>query len=87
MTGMTSRERVLAAIQRRVVDYVPCSPFFNVQDRVQRLGHQWQQRRIAHEKREQVGNHQTNLGAHIHHRWRAIHSGEQEGADFLQVGP
>ena len=35
---MTSRERLLAAIRRQPVDYVPCSPFLNPQDRIQRLG-------------------------------------------------
>ncbi|MBT3274314.1 MAG: hypothetical protein HN368_14245 [Spirochaetales bacterium] len=35
---MNHRERVLAAIRRKPVDYVPCSPFLNPQDSVQRLG-------------------------------------------------
>jgi hypothetical protein len=39
MTPMTSRERMLAAIRREPVDYVPCSPFINPQDYVQRVGH------------------------------------------------
>jgi hypothetical protein len=39
---MTSRERVLAALSRRPVDYVPCAPFFNFQDWPQRVGKRWQ---------------------------------------------
>ena len=35
---MNSKERVLAALRRETVDYVPCSPFLNPQDPVQRLG-------------------------------------------------
>lgn len=31
-TGMTSKERILAALRRQPVDYVPCSPIFNPQD-------------------------------------------------------
>jgi hypothetical protein len=34
---MTKKERVLAAVRRHDVDYVPCSPFFNSQDWVQRF--------------------------------------------------
>ena len=36
--AMTKRERVLSAIRREEVDYVPCSPFLNPQEWVQRLG-------------------------------------------------
>ena len=46
---MTSRERLLAAIARKPVDYVPCSPFFNPLTPQQRVsagrltaGHSWQ---------------------------------------------
>ena len=38
MKEMTSKERMLAAVRRQPVDYVPCSPFLNPQDWVQRLG-------------------------------------------------
>jgi len=38
---MTSRERVLAAMSRQPVDYVPCSVFFNELRPVQRRGHTW----------------------------------------------
>ncbi|NQU11722.1 hypothetical protein HQ590_13085 [bacterium] len=39
---MTSRERILAALRRQPVDYVPCAPFFNFQDWPQRVGRRWQ---------------------------------------------
>ena len=39
---MTSRERLLAAIARQPVDYVPCAPFFNPLTPAQRVGHPWQ---------------------------------------------
>jgi hypothetical protein len=39
--AMTSRERMLAALQRQPVDYVPCSPFFNPLTEVQRRGRKW----------------------------------------------
>jgi uroporphyrinogen-III decarboxylase len=42
MEKMTSRERVLAAIRREDVDYVPCSAFFNPLTPQQRVGHRWQ---------------------------------------------
>jgi hypothetical protein len=35
---MTSRERIVAAMKREDIDRVPCSPFFNPQDPVQRRG-------------------------------------------------
>ncbi len=38
---MTSRERILAAISRKPVDYVPCCGFFNPLDPVLRKGHTW----------------------------------------------
>lgn len=38
---MTSRERILAAISREPVDYVPCCGFFNPLSPVQRVGHTW----------------------------------------------
>lgn len=38
---MTSRERVLAALHRQAVDYVPCCGFFNPLHPVQRRGHTW----------------------------------------------
>jgi uroporphyrinogen-III decarboxylase len=38
---MTSRERVLAAIRRQPVDYVPCSPLVNPLLEVQRRGKPW----------------------------------------------
>lgn len=41
-TQMTSRERVLAALGRRPVDYVPCSPWFNPLSDHQRVGRRWQ---------------------------------------------
>ena len=40
--GMTSRERVLAAMRRQGVDYVPCAPFMNFQPEDQRWGMRWQ---------------------------------------------
>jgi hypothetical protein len=39
---MTSKERVLAAMTRQPVDYVPCAPFLNFQDWPQRVGKRWQ---------------------------------------------
>ncbi|MBI2437410.1 MAG: hypothetical protein HYV36_01155 [Lentisphaerae bacterium] len=39
---MTSRERILAALQRREVDYVPCSACFNPLTLPQRKGYKWQ---------------------------------------------
>lgn len=39
---MTSRERILAAVRREPVDYVPCSVSFNPLSEVQRQGHHWQ---------------------------------------------
>ena len=41
MKEMTSRERLLAAVRREPVDYVPCSPFINPQDYVQRIGRRY----------------------------------------------
>lgn len=38
---MTSRERILAAISREPVDYVPCCGFFNPLSAVQREGRTW----------------------------------------------
>ena len=38
---MTSRERVLAAMRREPVDYVPCVPFFNPLSPPQRRGCTW----------------------------------------------
>lgn len=40
--SMTSRERVLAAIRRQPVDYVPCSTWFNPLTPPQRIGYTWQ---------------------------------------------
>ena len=39
---MSSKERVLAAVARQPVDYVPCAPFMNFQDWPQRVGKRWQ---------------------------------------------
>ena len=39
---MTSRERMLAALRREPVDYVPCSPSFNPLSEVQRRGRKWE---------------------------------------------
>ena len=39
---MTSRERVLAAMKREEVDYVPCLPVFNPLYERQRVGYRWQ---------------------------------------------
>ncbi len=39
---MTSRERVIQAILRREVDYVPCSPYFNSLTPQQRVGRRYQ---------------------------------------------
>jgi hypothetical protein len=39
---MTHRERLLAAIARKPVDFAPCAPFFNPLTAAQRLGHAWQ---------------------------------------------
>ena len=39
---MTSRERVLAAMRRQEVDYVPCLPLFNPLLERQRVGYRWQ---------------------------------------------
>lgn len=39
---MTSRERILAAVAREPVDYVPCCVVFNPLTPTQRRGHQWQ---------------------------------------------
>lgn len=39
---MTSRERVLAALRREDVDYVPCCPFFNALHEQQRVEHRYQ---------------------------------------------
>ena len=39
---MTSRERVLAAVRREAVDYVPCSPAFNPLREQQRVGYRYQ---------------------------------------------
>ncbi len=41
-TGMTSGERVLAAMRRQSVDHVPCAPFMNFQPEDQRWGKRWQ---------------------------------------------
>ncbi len=38
---MTSRERVLRAMRRQSVDYVPCSPSFNALSDAQRHGKRW----------------------------------------------
>ena len=40
--GMTPRERVLAAMRREPVDYVPCASFFNPLTPIQRREHAWQ---------------------------------------------
>ena len=42
MSLMTTKERILAAMQRQEVDHVPCCPVMNFQDWPQRLGKQWQ---------------------------------------------
>ena len=39
---MTSRERVLGAVRREPVDYVPCVGFFNPLSAVQRRGRKWE---------------------------------------------
>jgi uroporphyrinogen-III decarboxylase len=39
---MTHRERVVAALKRQPVDYVPCAPAFNPLLEVQRRGHRYQ---------------------------------------------
>jgi hypothetical protein len=39
---MNGRERILAALRRQEVDYVPCAPFLNPQDWPQRVGRRWQ---------------------------------------------
>lgn len=39
---MTSRERILAAVAREPVDYVPCCVTFNPLSNVQRRGYHWQ---------------------------------------------
>lgn len=39
--ALTSRERMVAAIRREPVDYVPCYGSFNPLDPVQRRGHTW----------------------------------------------
>lgn len=39
---MTSKERVLAAMRRQPVDYVPCAPLMNFQPEDQRWGKRWQ---------------------------------------------
>ena len=39
---MSVRERILAALRREPVDYVPCSPFFNPLREQQRVGYRWQ---------------------------------------------
>lgn len=38
---MTCRERILAAMRRQLVDYVPCSPSFNALSDAQRRGKRW----------------------------------------------
>ena len=38
---MNSRERILAALRREPVDYVPCCAAFNPLSAVQRQGHEW----------------------------------------------
>jgi uroporphyrinogen-III decarboxylase len=40
-SAMSSRERVLAAIRRQPVDYVPCAPLFNPLYAAQRRGRAW----------------------------------------------
>jgi len=42
MKAMTSRERLLAALRREPVDYVPCCVTFNPLRPVQPRGHKWQ---------------------------------------------
>ena len=42
MNKMTSRQRVLAALSLKPVDYIPCSPFFNPLRHQQRCGYKWQ---------------------------------------------
>ena len=39
---LSERERLLAALRREPVDYVPCAPFFNPLTPEQRLGRRWQ---------------------------------------------
>jgi len=39
---MSERERLLAAMRRQTVDYVPCAPLFNPLTPEQRLGRRWQ---------------------------------------------
>lgn len=39
---MNSKERILKAMSGEETDYVPCSPFFNNQDYVQRIGKKWE---------------------------------------------
>ena len=40
-SAMSSRERLLAALRREPVDYVPCCGFFNPLTEVQRRGYTW----------------------------------------------
>ncbi|MBT7859006.1 MAG: hypothetical protein HN712_01790 [Gemmatimonadetes bacterium] len=40
-SSMTSRERLLAALQREEVDHIPCCISFNPLDPLSRLGHTW----------------------------------------------
>ena len=39
---MNGKERIVAAIRRQDVDYIPCAPFMNSQDWTQRVGKRWQ---------------------------------------------
>lgn len=42
LSAMTSKERILAAMARQPVDYVPCAPAMNPQLDDQRWGKRWQ---------------------------------------------
>lgn len=67
---MTSAERVVAAIKREDVDYVPCSPFFNPQDPIQRRGKTYNfPFGPAHEDRVRYGVEKLGLDMVVNVGW------------------
>jgi len=72
--SMTHRERLLAALRREEVDFIPCSVGFNPLDPVLRRGHEWnfpwpeatsEEKRIAYQVEELGLDQVVNLGVDL----------------------
>ena len=81
MSEMTSRERVLSAMRGRPVDYAPCSPFLNPQDRIQRFGKTYNFP-FGPSSRESVqyGVEVLGLDMHVPVPWRSYYPSDEVAA-------